>query len=136
MEVVRRRAAERRRVVEEARRWASSLSFKATAILVGSYARGDFNKWSDVDVLLITGELGGGPLERLRKVEAPPGYEVIVWTPEEFALLLKKGNPLALEAARSGVFLRDDYGLSSSPELRARSESPGSGSAKRVRSEA
>lgn len=41
--------------------------FKVSAILIGSYARGDFNKWSDVDVLLIA-EFAGNPLERLWKL--------------------------------------------------------------------
>ncbi len=111
MEVIRGRIEERERVIEEARRWASGLGFKVTAVLVGSYARGDFNKWSDVDVVLITEELGGSPLERLRRVEHPPGYEVVVWTPSEFASMLGRGNPLALEVVNNGIILRDDYSL-------------------------
>lgn len=123
VELIRRRIEERERVIEEAGRWASRLSFKVTAVLVGSYARGDFNKWSDVDVVLITDELRGSPLERLRSVEQPPGYEVVVWTPEEFAALLRKGNPLAVEVVRSGVVLRDDYGLANLTKPRSAQQS-------------
>lgn len=111
MEVVRKRAEERERVVREAREWARRLGYKSTVILVGSYARGDFNKWSDVDVVVISDEIAGSPLERLEKVDAPPGYEVVVWTLSELKAMLKKKNPLAVEATRSGVILRDDYDI-------------------------
>ncbi len=54
MEAVRKRVEHRKRVVGEAKKWAENLPHKATAIFIGSYARGDFNLWSDVDILLIT----------------------------------------------------------------------------------
>lgn len=111
MEVIRRRIEERERVIKEAKEWASKLSFRVTAILIGSYARGDFNKWSDVDVMLITDEIKGNPLERLREIDNPPGYEVIIWTIDEFRIMLRKRNPLALEALNRGVILRDDYNI-------------------------
>ncbi|RLE75715.1 MAG: nucleotidyltransferase domain-containing protein [Thermoprotei archaeon] len=110
MEVLEERRRLRERVISEARSWARSLPFRATAILVGSYARGDFNKWSDVDVILVS-DLRGSPLERLSRVDHPPGYEVIPLTPSEFLALLRRGNPLAVEAAEVGVVLRDDFGL-------------------------
>lgn len=43
MEAVKRRERLREQVIREAREWASKLPFKATALLIGSYARGDFN---------------------------------------------------------------------------------------------
>ncbi len=106
---------ERRRiredVVRRAREWAHSLPFRATVILVGSYARGDFNVWSDVDVLLIA-EFTGSPLERLKSIDYPAGFEVIPLTHDEFIRLFSKGNPLAMEALSTGVLLRDDFGVS------------------------
>jgi len=42
------------------------LGFSVTAVLVDSYARGDFNLWSDVDVLLISDSFPERPLERLK----------------------------------------------------------------------
>ncbi|MHB9302290.1 nucleotidyltransferase domain-containing protein [Thermofilum pendens] len=111
MEVVERRVKLREEVVKEALEWASRLRGSVTAVLVGSYARGDFNEWSDVDVVLVSGEFKGGPLERLKAIEVPPGYEVIPLTPEEFERLLERGDQLALEAVERGVKLRDDLGL-------------------------
>lgn len=111
MEIIRRRIEEREKIIKEAREWASRLSFRSTAILVGSYARGDFNKWSDIDIILITDEIEGNPLDRLRKIDSSPGYEIIIWTISEFKTMLKKKNPLALEALNMGVILRDDYNI-------------------------
>lgn len=111
MEVIRARVDEREKVIREAREWAQRLNYKSTIILVGSYARGDFNKWSDIDILIISDDITGSPLERLRKVDIPPGYEVIIWTLNEFKIMLKKKNQLAIEAIENGVFLRDDYNI-------------------------
>lgn len=111
MEIIRERIKERERIVKEAKEWARSLSYRSTVILIGSYARGDFNKWSDIDIIVISNEITGSPLERLRKVNSPVGYEVIVWTTNEFKLMIERRNPLALEAIENGIFLRDDYNL-------------------------
>ena len=110
MGVLEERRRLRERVIEQARRWVEGLPFKATAILVGSYARGDFNLWSDVDVLLIA-EFRGGPLERLEGLDVPPGFQVIPLTLEEFERLARRRDPLAVEALTVGVVLRDDFGL-------------------------
>jgi len=110
--ILARRRRQRARVIEEARRWAQSLPGPLSAVLVGSYARGDFNAWSDVDVVLVSPRFRGlGVVERLRRVPAPPGYEVIPWAPEEFLEQLRRRNPLAVEAQTLGVVLRDDLGL-------------------------
>ena len=110
MELIERRRRLRERVILEAKEWALGLPFRATAVLIGSYARGDFNLWSDVDVILIS-ELKGSPVERLSRIDFPPGFEVIPLTPEEFLRLKKRRDPIALEAEKKGVVLRDDYGL-------------------------
>lgn len=57
-------------------RWANKLPFKATVILIGSYARGDFNLWSDVDILLISESLSGNPIERLKALDAPQDFKL------------------------------------------------------------
>ena len=108
MEIIKQRRCLRKKVIEEAERWARSLPFKATAILIGSYARGDFNLWSDVDVILIS-EFRGSPIQRLAQIDFPPGYEVIPLTLEEYKRLAEKGARLAVEARKHGVILRDDY---------------------------
>ena len=110
MEILKEGRALREKVIEEARRWASNLPFKSSVILIGSYARGDFNLWSDVDIVLIAW-LHGNPLERLKSIDYPPGFEVIPLTPTEFLTLLKKRNPIAMEALSNGVILRDDFNI-------------------------
>lgn len=116
----------RQEVIESAGRWAEGLPGPVTAILVGSYARGDFNLWSDVDVLLVSPRFRGvRVVERLLSIDSPPGYEVIAWTPEEYESMLRKRNPLALEAAGVGVVLRDDLGITGGRPPRARGQPSG-----------
>ena len=52
MEILKQRRRLREKVIEEAGRWARSLPIKATVVLIGSYARGDFNLWIDIDVIV------------------------------------------------------------------------------------
>ncbi|MEM2106992.1 MAG: nucleotidyltransferase domain-containing protein [Candidatus Bathyarchaeia archaeon] len=108
MEVIEKRRELRRRVIDTASRWVTGLHYKVTAVLIGSYARGDFNLWSDVDLLVVSSEFEGGPVERLKKLQIPVGFQVIPLTTEEFNRLLARGDRLALEALNSGVVLRDD----------------------------
>ncbi|MEM2739840.1 MAG: nucleotidyltransferase domain-containing protein [Candidatus Bathyarchaeia archaeon] len=107
MEVFEERRRLREEAIRRARDWADSLKFRATAILIGSYARGDFNLWSDVDILLV-GEFTGNPLERLKAIDYPPGFEVIPLTIDELTRLVRRRDPLATEASKIGVYLRDD----------------------------
>ena len=110
MEIIREREKTRRKVISEAKAWAKTLKFKSTVILVGSYARGDFNLWSDVDILLIA-NFRGNILQRLKNINYPPGYEVLPLTPEEFFRLVNKKDPLALDALSYGIILRYDLGI-------------------------
>jgi len=109
VEAIKERVRAREEVVSEARAWAQKLAFPATVILIGSYARGDFNLWSDVDLLLIA-DFKGGPLERLKDLDFPAGFEVIPLTLSEFLRLVEKRDVLALESL-NGVYLRDDFGV-------------------------
>ena len=126
MEVIKKREKIREKVMAEAREWAGKLPLKVTAILVGSYARGDFNLWSDIDIILISDGFKGNPIQRLKELDMLPAYQVIPLTPEEFKALLKKRDPLAIEAVRVGVILREDVKIAdllvpfkSSPNNRA-----------------
>ncbi len=112
MEVLKERKRIREEVIKKAKEWARSLNFKATVILIGSYARGDFNLWSDVDIVIVSNDLKGSPLERLKEIEYPPGFEVIPLTTDELQILLRKNNPIALDIKHYGIILRDDLGLS------------------------
>lgn len=112
MEIIKARKSVIEKVASEARRWASSLPIRCTAYLIGSYARGDFNLWSDVDILLVSDDLVGSPIERLKQIETPPNYEVLPLTTREFRKMLEREDSLAKEALRRGVVLRDDLNLS------------------------
>jgi len=116
LEVIEQRLKCWREVVERAGEFARSLEGPVSAILVGSYARGDFNRWSDVDILLI-GRFEGRPPERLERVRAPPGFEVIPLTLEEAIRAAEKGNPLLVEAVERGLVLRDDFGVAEALRL-------------------
>ncbi|MEL9940863.1 MAG: nucleotidyltransferase domain-containing protein [Ignisphaera sp.] len=78
-------------------------------ILFGSYARGDFNEWSDIDILVVVGEeLPKKPTERIdlvvpciATVGAP--IEPLIITREEFEKLKEKRNPAVVEALSNGI---------------------------------
>ena len=113
-EVLKERAKAREEVIEEVRRYVESLRERwgrITAVLFGSYARGDFNLWSDVD-LIITSERFRGTNFVTRCVallDAPPRVEAICWTPEEAAKAL--GKPWWREALKHRIVITDDYGI-------------------------
>lgn len=109
MEIIKERRRVRNTAIKRATEWARKLPFKATAILIGSYARGDFNLWSDIDILLITRHLKGTPVQRLKKLDVQPGFQVIPVTPSEFERLKRRKDPIAVEALMYGIVLRDDY---------------------------
>lgn len=108
--VVLRRQRQQAAQIERARRWAADLAERlplVAAVVVGSVARGDFNKWSDLDVLLIVEDLPDDPGERLALLHqgAPPGLQPVGWTPAELAARRARRDPLAVEADRVGVLV-------------------------------
>lgn len=108
--VLERRRAQRNVLVENARRFADELTERIelrAAVVIGSVARGDFNVWSDVDLLVIADALPARSLERLAAVEPrPPLIQPIPWTPAEWRSELGRRNPMALEAMERGIWLR------------------------------
>jgi predicted nucleotidyltransferase len=77
------------------------------AVVAGSIARGDFNLWSDIDVVVVSDALPApGPArEQALAGEAAPGLELHGYTSAEFSRALERGDRLALEAAERGVLL-------------------------------
>jgi len=80
------------------------------AVLIGSYARGDFNKWSDIDILIIVDDdLPNNPLDRLDLITdclyIDPLIQPILITIKEYRRLKKKNNPVVTDATRHGVVL-------------------------------
>lgn len=104
------RREERERLIGLGRAFVHELADRlpvVAAAVVGSVARGDFNVWSDVDVVVICDELPNRAPERaaLLAEGAPVGFQVIGFTPEEFRATLRRGNRLAREAVETGVAL-------------------------------
>lgn len=104
------RTIERERLIELARdyveRLAARLSLVAAAV-VGSVARGDFNVWSDVDVVVIADALPVRVPDRaaLLAADLSPGVQPVGFTPDEFVAARARGNALAREAVEAGVIL-------------------------------
>lgn len=107
MEIIERRIEERNKVIQEAKSYSENIPFKCSVMLIGSYARGDFNLWSDKDLLII-GNFTGNPLERLRNIDFPPGYEPIMLTPGEVEKMKSRNDKFIKDALRDSVVLRND----------------------------
>lgn len=107
-DVIRKREIVRKKVIKFVEKWAKKLRFPATVVLIGSYARGDFNLWSDVDVMLIS-DFSEPPVSRLMKIDSPPGFQIIALTLNEFKRLAERKEPLIIEAYKNGVVVRDDF---------------------------
>ncbi len=110
--VITRRRSERESLVARARRWAEKAgpTLGARAIVVvGSVARGDFNKWSDIDVLVVIDDLPDdlpGRLALVGRTQKPPGVETIVWTGAELGERRARGtDPIARDAYELGVVI-------------------------------
>jgi uncharacterized protein len=104
-----RRRAERAALLDRAARFAEQLdpAVGARAVVVfGSVARGDFNLWSDIDVLVVADHLPDNPLQRLEILgPTPGGVQPVAWTPSEWRAQLARRNPIAVEASKQGVWL-------------------------------
>jgi len=75
--------------------------------VVGSVARGDFNVWSDVDVVVVSEGLPARAPDRaaVLAADAPPGVQPVGFTPDEFRRAWERRNPLARSVAGEGVVL-------------------------------
>lgn len=92
-----------------ARSWAERLGgglALQAAVVFGSVARGDFNKWSDIDVLVISDELPPTQRERLDLLvgrATPPGVQPVGWTTPELLARRAGRDPIAVESDLVGV---------------------------------
>lgn len=103
-----RRRRERQERLEVAASFAAGLddSLGVGAVVVfGSVARGDFNLWSDIDVLVVADHLPERWLDRLGQLAdlAPPGVSALAWTPAELAAKVAQRDPIATEVLHRGV---------------------------------
>jgi predicted nucleotidyltransferase len=96
----------------KARKYLLSLGLKKyRAILFGSYARGDFNYASDIDLLIISDELPGELNERLSFLNLKrwdtPEVEPIGWTEKEYAMRKEKKDPFITLLEKEGVVIEE-----------------------------
>ena len=110
------RKAEREERLSRAKKFAEEAAKTLGAItawVYGSVARGDFNIWSDVDVLLIAEKLPEHPLDRAALLFrwAPAGVEPRGLTKSEFEKALEKKDAQLLCALKDRVLIRGDLGL-------------------------
>jgi uncharacterized protein len=106
---VERRRAERNEMILAARTYIRTkvgvIPIRA-AYVVGSVARGDFNQWSDIDVVIVADGLSPRALDRIELFsDRPPGIEVFAYTPRELEQERERKNPLVLEAGEIGIDL-------------------------------
>ena len=106
--IVEQRRAEQRARIEAVADWAETFAAgrQVTAVVVfGSTVRGDFNKWSDTDVLVVAENLPDEWRSRTELVMtgAPPGLQALGWTPAELAERRHRGDPIARECDSVGV---------------------------------
>jgi hypothetical protein len=88
---------------------------RAAVLLIGSYSRGDFNLWSDIDLLLVFDEdLPKSPLKRHEMVVEllEPNMEAHIITLKELHTLLRKGNPYLIRALKEATPILDPLGVS------------------------
>ena len=107
------RRIERHRLIELARAHAETVKARLPVIavlLVGSVARGDFNVWSGVDVVVVAEALPEQPSARgaLLKDGAPAGVQVVGFTRIELRKAAKQANRLVLDLAAHGILLTGD----------------------------
>jgi uncharacterized protein len=103
-----RRRTERDRLLARAHAHVERLAERVpviAAVVAGSVARGDFNVWSDIDVVVVSDALpAAGPVRaRVLAEGSAPRVELHGYTSAEFACALGRGDRLAREAAESGV---------------------------------
>jgi len=110
-EVIKARAEEGEGAIEDAESYVEKLIERLGAIsaaVFGSYARGDFNLWSDLDVIVAPQKFKD--VYFIRKcpalLDAPPKIEAICWTPEEAAKA-----PLVDRGPQKLHNPPDDYGV-------------------------
>lgn len=77
-------------------------------ILFGSFARGDMDEYSDIDIVVIK-ETKERFVKRLLDIESfadlPIHVDVFVYTPEEFATMFEGGNPFIDKVIKEGKII-------------------------------
>jgi predicted nucleotidyltransferase len=110
--IVKFREEKRDEALAKAKRYLLSLGLKKyKAILFGSFARGDFNYASDIDLLVISDELPESLNERLSFLNLKrwdtPEVEPIGWTVKEYEMREKKQDPFIRILKEEGLVIEE-----------------------------
>lgn len=110
--IIKFREEKRDDAFEKAKRYLLSLGLKKyRAILFGSFAKGDFNYASDIDLLIISDELPEGINERLSFLSLKrwdtPDVEPIGWTVKEYELRKAKNDPFIEILEKEGIVIEE-----------------------------
>ena len=112
LSVIERRRRERDAMVDTAAKFAAQLPAAiepVAAVVFGSVARGDFNLWSDIDLLVVARRLPSRALDRLAALGDPaPKVQALAWTPEEWRRAVQRGDLITQEALAVGVWVLRD----------------------------
>ena len=114
--IIEKRREMRKPALNKAKRFIECVNKKLRvhkAVLIGSYARGDFNRWSDIDILLIVeDDPPDNPLSRLDLIAdclyIGPLIEPILLTIEEYGKLKRKNNPIVSAMIKYGIVLHEE----------------------------
>ena len=112
-EIIKRRIIAREAAIKKAKSFVECVGAYLSvrkAILIGSYARGDFNISSDIDILIVVDDdLPNNPIKRLDLVETclfkHINIEPIIINVSEYNKLKDKRNPVIVEAEKYGIQL-------------------------------
>ena len=111
--IIEKRLKERENAIQEAEKFVQCVSKKLRIVqawLFGSYARGDFNEWSDIDVLIVVRDsLPKRPIDRIDLVmeclEECNNVEPVIVTVDEFEKMRRKRNPIVQDIEKHGIRL-------------------------------
>ncbi len=107
------RYAEQEQLIARARNYVARLSKRLdvlAAVVAGSVARGDFNVWSDIDVVVVAEDLPERAVDRIGLLleDSPGRVQPFGYTPEELAAEHRRGNVLVRSALSEGVIITGD----------------------------
>ncbi|MDK2373020.1 MAG: nucleotidyltransferase domain-containing protein [Candidatus Korarchaeota archaeon] len=113
-DILEERVKAREKIIRELRAYSKKLSEnlgRVSIILFGSFAKGDYNLWSDIDVIIVSESFRGIRfVERCLEIGDPFGnLSPICWTPEEFEGMIKK--PSWRRALEHSVVIQDMHGV-------------------------
>lgn len=107
--VIAGRQAERRALVGRAERLAAAIRSDRNVlgvVVFGSVARGDFNLWSDVDVLVVLGEVDDRRVAQVLSVGRDAGLvQPVVWSAAQLRAQISRRDPIAIESVEHGIWL-------------------------------